>query len=226
MAIGLGRMVGFKFPENFNKPYTAISVTDFWQRWHMTLSKWMLLYLYVPLGGNKVAPWRMYCNLWIVFLISGFWHGASWNFILWGAYFGFFLTVEKFIERRGWGFAAPSVARQLLTFLIIMNSWVLFRSDSLGYAMGMFGRMYGVLPQVHPTAEPFALLFPPHGLAMIALGTIMATVSIPSVLTSVVRMNDSVWRDVVRWAGSAILFLASLSAIFASGSSSFLYFRF
>jgi alginate O-acetyltransferase complex protein AlgI len=226
MAIGLGRMVGFKFPENFNKPYTAISVTDFWQRWHMTLSKWMLLYLYVPLGGNKVAPWRMYCNLWIVFLISGFWHGASWNFILWGAYFGFFLTVEKFIERRGWGFAAPSVARQLLTFLIIMNSWVLFRSDSLEHALRMLGRMYGVLPQLHPAAEPFALLFPPHGLAMIVFGTILATVSIPSVLTSVVRMKDSVWRDIVRWAGSAILFLASLSAIFASGSSSFLYFRF
>jgi len=92
--------------------------------------------------------------------------------------------------------------------------------------MDLFGRMYGVLPQVHPTAEPFALLFPPHGLAMIVLGTILAAVAIPSVRTSVVRMNDSVWRDVVRWAGSAILFLASLSAIFASGSSSFLYFRF
>ena len=226
MAIGLGRMVGFKFPENFNKPYTAISVTDFWQRWHMTLSKWMLLYLYVPLGGNKVAPWRMYCNLWIVFLISGFWHGASWNFILWGAYFGFFLTIEKFTERRGWGFAAPSLAKQLLTFLIIMNSWVLFRSDSLGYAMGLLGRMYGVLPQLHPTVEPFALVFPPHGLAMITIGTLLATISVPRAFSQFGRINDSMRLDVVRWIGSAVLFVASLSAILASGSSSFLYFRF
>ena len=131
MAIGLGRIVGFRFPENFNQPYTAKSVTEFWQRWHITLSNWMRLYLYIPLGGNRVAPWRLYVNLWIVFVISGFWHGAAWNFILWGAYYGFLLTLEKFCDRRGWTLPAPAAVKQLLTFILVMNAWVLFRADSL-----------------------------------------------------------------------------------------------
>jgi alginate O-acetyltransferase complex protein AlgI len=113
MAIGLGRIIGFRFPENFNQPYTAKSITEFWQRWHITLSNWMRLYLYIPLGGNKVAPWRMYFNLWIVFLISGFWHGAAWTFIVWGAYYGFFLTFEKLCERRGWSLPVPSVTSRI-----------------------------------------------------------------------------------------------------------------
>lgn len=226
MAIGLGRIVGFRFPENFNQPYTATSVTDFWQRWHMTLSKWMLLYLYIPLGGNKVAPWRMYFNLWIVFLISGFWHGAAWTFILWGAYFGLFLTFEKFGEQRGWVFSAPAVVKQLLTFVIIMNSWVLFRSDSIEYAMRLLGRMYGVIPQLQPAAEPFALIFPPHGLAVIVLGMLIAMIPLPEALRRLEGIKDSIRLDTVRWAAGMLLFVMSLSAILASGSSSFLYFRF
>lgn len=226
MAIGLGRMVGFRFPENFNQPYTAKSVTDFWQRWHMTLSKWMQLYLYIPLGGNKVAPWRMYFNLWIVFLISGFWHGAAWTFILWGAYFGLFLTFEKFCEQRGWVFSAPAVVKQLLTFVIIMNSWVLFRADSLEYAMRLLGRMYGLIPQLQPTAEPFALIFPPHGLAVIVLGMVIAMIPLPEALRRLEGVKDSIRLDTMRWASGMLLFVMSLAAILASGSSSFLYFRF
>jgi alginate O-acetyltransferase complex protein AlgI len=226
MAIGLGRIVGFRFPENFNQPYTARSVTDFWQRWHMTLSKWMLLYLYIPLGGNKVAPWRMYFNLWIVFLISGFWHGAAWTFILWGAYFGLFLTFEKFCEQRGWVFSAPAMVKQLLTFVIIMNSWVLFRADSLEYAMRLLGRMYGLIPQLQPAAEPFALIFQPHGLAVIVLGMVIAMIPLPEALRRLEGIMDSIRLDTVRWATGTLLFVMSLSAILASGSSSFLYFRF
>lgn len=90
MAIGLARMMGFKFPENFDNPYTSKSITEFWRRWHMTLGSWMKNYLYIPLGGNKVNNLRLYMNLWLVFLVSGLWHGASWSFIFWGAYHGFF----------------------------------------------------------------------------------------------------------------------------------------
>jgi alginate O-acetyltransferase complex protein AlgI len=146
MAIGIGRIVGFRFPENFNQPYIAKNVTEFWQRWHITLSKWMRLYLYIPMGGNKVAPLRMYFNLWTVFLISGLWHGASWNFVIWGAYYGFFLTLEKLCQRHRFVLPIPSIMKQLFTFVIIMNAWVLFRADSLSYAMHLLGRMYGVLP--------------------------------------------------------------------------------
>src|SRR5690606_8522302 len=96
MAIGLGKMMGFSFPENFNNPYTSKSITEFWRRWHMTLGQWMRDYLYIPLGGNRVdSKTRLYFNLWFVFLVSGLWHGASWNFVIWGAFHGFFLILDK-----------------------------------------------------------------------------------------------------------------------------------
>lgn len=226
MAIGLGRIVGFRFPENFNQPYTSRSVTEFWQRWHITLSNWMRLYLYIPLGGNRVAPWRLYLNLWIVFLISGFWHGAAWTFILWGAYYGLFLSLEKLCDRRDWTLPVPAAVKQLLTFLIVMNAWVLFRADSLSYATRLWGRMYGVLPQLQPTTEPFALIFPPHGLAVIALGLLIALIPLPDAVRRLATIKDSPKLDTIRWATSVILFFAALSSIMASGSSSFLYFRF
>jgi alginate O-acetyltransferase complex protein AlgI len=226
MAIGLARIVGFRFPENFNQPYTAKSVTEFWQRWHITLSNWMRVYLYIPLGGNKVAPWRMYLNLWIVFLISGLWHGAAWTFILWGAYYGLFLTLEKLCERHGWKLPLPAIAKQLLTFVIVMNAWVLFRADSLDYAMRMLGRMYGVIPQLQPTTEPFALIFPPHGLTVIVIGMLIAMIPLPEALRRLAMMTDSLKLDTIRWAASIVFFLVALSATMASGSNSFLYFRF
>lgn len=226
MAIGLGQIVGFRFPENFNQPYTAISITDFWRRWHITLSNWMRLYLYIPLGGNHVAPWRMYINLWIVFLISGLWHGAAWTFVLWGAYFGFFLTVEKFFERQGWELSLPRIVKQLSTLIIVLNSWVLFRSPTLGYAKNMFGRMYGILPQTHPTQEPFSLIFPPYESIVIIIGVFIAMISLPDSLRKLATIRNSFILDVFRLATGIILFFVSLSCILASGSSSFLYFRF
>ena len=93
MAIGLGKMMGFHFPENFQSPYTSTSISEFWRRWHITLGGFMRDYLYIPLGGNRVSPVRLYFNLWLVFLLSGLWHGASWNFVIWGAYHGLFLNI-------------------------------------------------------------------------------------------------------------------------------------
>jgi alginate O-acetyltransferase complex protein AlgI len=226
MAIGLGRIVGFRFPENFNQPYTAKSVTEFWQRWHITLSNWMRLYLYIPLGGNRVAAWRLYLNLWIVFLISGFWHGAAWTFILWGAYYGFFLTLEKFADQRGWTLPVPAALKQLLIFIIVLNAWVLFRADSVTYAMRLWGRMYGFLPQLQPTTEPFALIFSPHGLTAIVIGLVIAMIPLPLAVRQLAEIKDSPKLDTIRWAVGIALFIAGLSSVMASGSSSFLYFRF
>lgn len=130
MAIGLGRIMGFKFPENFNNPYTSQSITEFWRRWHITLGSWMRDYLYIPLGGSRVSSKkRLYFNLWLVFLISGLWHGAAWNFVLWGAFHGFFLILDrlfllKFSEKIG---KYPSI---ILTFFITVIGWVIFRSES------------------------------------------------------------------------------------------------
>jgi len=95
MAIGIGRMIGFDFPENFNNPYISRNITEFWRRWHITLGRWMRDYLYIPLGGNRVSTMRLYFNLWVVFLISGLWHGAAWNFVIWGAFHGLFLVMDK-----------------------------------------------------------------------------------------------------------------------------------
>lgn len=129
MAIGLGLILGFKFPENFNSPYTATSITDFWRRWHITLSEWMRDYLYIPLGGNRVkSQLQLYVNLSTVFLLSGLWHGANWTFVFWGAWHGLFLILERiFLARLLVG--AGRFLATLFTFLIVLIGWVFFRAD-------------------------------------------------------------------------------------------------
>ncbi len=141
MAIGIGRMIGFRFPENFNNPYISQNITEFWRRWHITLGRWMRDYLYIPLGGNRVPKYRFFFNLWVVFLISGFWHGAAWNFVLWGAFHGFFLIADRiffinFTRRIG---KFPSI---VLTYFITLIGWVLFRADTLTFAWEYLHRMF------------------------------------------------------------------------------------
>ena len=142
MAIGLGKMIGFKFPENFNNPYTSQSITEFWRRWHITLGNWMKNYLYIPLGGNKVqSKTRLYFNLWVVFLLSGFWHGAAWTFIIWGIYHGLFLVLErmfllKIYEKIG------KVLATLITFLIVSIGWVFFRAENTLHALGIIKQLF------------------------------------------------------------------------------------
>ena len=142
MALGLGRMFGFEFLENFNYPYIARSITDFWQRWHISLTSWFRDYVYIPLGGNRSGKWRNIRNIVIVWLLTGFWHGAAWNFIFWGLWFCVLLLGEKFI----WGkllYRLPAVARHLYTLLLVIMSWVLFRADSLPAAFSYLGAMFG-----------------------------------------------------------------------------------
>lgn len=128
MAIGLGRMMGFNFPENFNAPYISKSITEFWQRWHMTLGSWMRDYLYIPLGGNKVSKNRLYVNLITVFLISGIWHGAAWNFLIWGAYHGVLLILEKlFLLRLYKRYNVFKPLSIVITFLLTVVGWVFFK---------------------------------------------------------------------------------------------------
>jgi len=141
MAIGLALMIGFNFPENFNNPYISQNITEFWRRWHMTLGRFMREYLYIPLGGNRVSAARLYLNLWIVFFLSGLWHGAAWNFVAWGAFHGLFLVADrvfliKWLTKAG---KYPAVA---ITFFISLIGWVLFRSETLGYAMRFLRSMF------------------------------------------------------------------------------------
>jgi len=134
MAIGLGRMFGFTIPENFNRPYSAVSITDFWRRWHITLSNWFRDYLYIPLGGSRGSSGAAYRNLMVVFFLTGLWHGANWTFVVWGIYHGSWLLAERRFGLRNLdGSRSPGV-RRASTFLIVVVGWVLFRSDSLGDA--------------------------------------------------------------------------------------------
>ncbi|MFN5458376.1 MAG: MBOAT family O-acyltransferase [Bacteroidota bacterium] len=142
MAIGLGKMFGFTFPENFNFPYIARSVQDFWRRWHMTLSRWFRDYVYIPMGGNRVGVLRTYFNLIFVFFLTGFWHGASWNMIVWGLFHGFFLILErvgleKILKRL-------PVINNLYTLLVVVIAWVFFRASDFEYAIQFIGRMFGI----------------------------------------------------------------------------------
>jgi alginate O-acetyltransferase complex protein AlgI len=145
MAIGLGRMFGFHFLENFNYPYISRSVTEFWRRWHISLSSWFRDYLYIPLGGSRCARSRQLLNLLSVWLLTGLWHGAAWNFVLWGLYFAVLLMGERFL----WGRLlerAPKAFRHLLTLLFVILGWVLFRADSLSGAVDMIHAMFGGAP--------------------------------------------------------------------------------
>ena len=128
MAIGLGLMIGFKFPENFNFPYLSKSISEFWKRWHITLGSWMRDYLYIPLGGNKVSTKRIYFNLVFVFFISGFWHGANWNFIVWGLFHGLFLVLERLFLSAALK-KMPVIFQRFYTFLIVIIGWVFFSMD-------------------------------------------------------------------------------------------------
>lgn len=142
MAIGLARMFGFDLLENFNFPYISKSIQEFWRRWHISLSTWFRDYLYIPLGGNRISKYRTYVNLFIVFFLTGFWHGASWNFIVWGLFHGMFLVFErigflKFLERL-W-----SPIRHMYVIIVVLVSWVFFRADDLTYALSYLSTMFG-----------------------------------------------------------------------------------
>jgi alginate O-acetyltransferase complex protein AlgI len=149
MAIGLGRMLGFRFLENFNYPYIARSMTEFWRRWHISLTTWFRDYLYVPLGGNRRGPLKTYANLLTVFLLCGLWHGANWNFALWGLFHGFFLI----IERAKWNWHTPISLRPLAhvyVALVCMISWTFFRADTLANAFSLLSLMFGIVHTALP----------------------------------------------------------------------------
>ena len=144
MAIGLGLMLGFRFKENFREPYLAASITDFWQRWHISLSNWLRDYLYIPLGGNRRGRRRTYINLGLVMLLGGLWHGAAWTFVLWGAWHGGLLAIERFLkERFAWN-PAPKFIPIARTFVLVLLGWVTFRAADIGAALVMYGGMLGL----------------------------------------------------------------------------------
>ncbi|EOO27518.1 hypothetical protein IIU_05899 [Bacillus cereus VD133] len=142
MAQGLGKMYGFSFPDNFNYPYISKSVTEFWRRWHISLGSWFREYVYIPLGGNRLGPLKQFRNLFIVWFLTGLWHGASWNFVVWGLYFGFFVAIEKVFLLR-WLKNRMNVVGHVYTLIIVLIGWVFFEFENLSTAMKFIGIMFG-----------------------------------------------------------------------------------
>jgi len=149
MAIGLGYLFGFRFPENFNYPYISKSITEFWRRWHISLSTWFKEYLYIPLGGNRKG--NVYFNLFVVFLVTGLWHGASWNFIVWGLWHGLFMIIERFIRDKEWYKKIPSFIKVTITMLIVIVGWVMFRANNISEGLRYLSIMFGVSKFINTT---------------------------------------------------------------------------
>ena len=222
MAIGLGKMLGFEFMENFNYPYTAKSITDFWRRWHISLSSWFKEYVYIPLGGNRVGQAKSIRNLLIVWGLTGLWHGAAWNFIFWGLYYGIILIFEKYILK-GALEKLPSALQHVYTIVLVMFGWVLFFSPSLGSAVSYMGTMLGIGGA--GLADLTGWYYLKSGLV---LGIIAAVGSTP-----VVYRRFSKWEHsrnpykqiacVVVYAG---IFLISTAYLVNATYNPFLYFRF
>ena len=231
MAIGLGKMLGFDFLENFNFPYVASSFTEFWRRWHISLSNWMREYLYIPMGGNRVPLWRKSFNLWLVFLASGFWHGASWNFVVWGGYHGLFLSLDKLIQTRGWR-APPRIVSIPITFVMVMIGWVFFRTETLTEATRFLACMVGCAPAVALDGPSAVSLMSLH--AWIALG-VAALLSLAPVIKGCEILKD--WpiegcsrrdhlRVTARFLLSAVLLICSMFCLISGQFNPFIYFRF
>ncbi len=226
MAIGLGRMFGFRFLENFDYPYISRSIQEFWRRWHISLSRWFRDYLYIPLGGNRVSPSRVYVNLFIVFVLCGFWHGASWNFVVWGVIHGGFLVVERLGLARGLEVRAAWVGH-VYTLLVVVTAWVFFRAEDLPYALQYLEAMYGFGQGSGHLYYPVMYLNGEVAL-MMAVGAVLATPVYPAlrqvILTRLDRYTTTAyWLVAVPIFG---LFLLAASQIAASSYNPFIYFRF
>jgi D-alanyl-lipoteichoic acid acyltransferase DltB (MBOAT superfamily) len=226
MAIGIALLLGFRFPQNFDCPYAAVSLQDFWRRWHMTLSRWLRDYLYIPLGGSRGGRWRTYRNLMITFLLGGLWHGAAWTFVIWGAIHGGFLSVEHWRRSRriNWYLddAPGSVRRRVLgrvaTFHVVCFAWIFFRAESLSNAMAVLGR----------------LVDPAHWLDATPLVTVGVLLAIAAGLLEQYVPRDVIERGMARFSrlapvtmgvtlGFALLLVNTLGP---RGVAPFIYFRF
>ena len=219
MAIGIGHMIGFTYPPNFDRPYSARSLSEFWRRWHMSLSSWFRDYVYVPLGGNRIAPARTYLNLALVFFLCGLWHGAAWTFVLWGLWHGAFLIAERLGLRRLLD-TLPGPLAQAYTLLVVLTGWVWFRADSVPHALAYLRAMAG-LQHADPYAHPWQLDLTASAALALAVGLLLA---LPRRLPTL-RPSGSL-GVLVRSGAAAALMLLSAASLASGTYNPFIYFRF
>ena len=225
MAIGLGRMFGFHFNENFNFPYVATSITDFWRRWHISLSTWFRDYVYIPLGGNRVGKAKHVRNIFVVWLLTGIWHGANWNFMAWGVYFGILLIIEKFTGL-GSFMSKTKVIGHIYAMFLVLFSWVLFRADSIQIAISYIGSMFGK-NVVGMTSDMTILYFKENIIVLIAgIFACMPFSKIAKKWFAVQELKVQYVAKVLAMLVLAVFFFTSVAFLVKGTYNPFIYFNF
>ena len=221
MAIGLGKMLGFRFLENFNYPYISKSITEFWRRWHISLSVWFRDYVYIPLGGNRCSKLKNIRNIFVVWFLTGFWHGASWNYILWGLYYFVLLMAEKLFLKDKLD-RAPAVVSHLYTLFFVLFGWLIFVFEDLGAGAVYLGNMFGVgVGKIIGNLDIYNLVRNIPFLIILAL----AATPLPKRLYSRLTEKSSAARCVFSLVGIGALILC-IAYLVDSSYNPFLYFRF
>ena len=223
IAIGLGKMLGFNFPENFNYPYMAKSITDFWRRCHMTLSSWFRDYVYIPLGGNKKGVLKQIRNILIVWSLTGLWHGASWNFIVWGLYFGILLILEKFILKKYFS-NVPKFIKGIYTLFLVMISFVIFQGDSLSSAFNIIKGLFGLNGELF--INNVTLYYLKGYVLFIVLGVIGATNYVKNLVIKISNGKNKKIINILEPIYLLILLIIVTMYLIDSSYNPFLYFRF
>jgi len=221
MAIGLGRVMGFEFPQNFNQPYRSQNITEFWRRWHMTLSRWFRDYVYIPLGGNRAGKYRTFINLFIVFFLCGLWHGGAYSFIIWGIYHGILLIIERELLARH-SFATKGWVGQALTFLLVMIGWVFFRASSASVAVDYLAIMASITPN-QAIVQTIPIIIGPDKITFLLLATVCSVFPMERL-----RFIGTSGYAVFGLQGLTTIMLLTYSCmlIAANGFNPFIYFRF
>lgn len=223
IAIGLGKMLGFNFPENFNYPYMAKSITDFWRRWHMTLSSWFRDYVYIPLGGNKKGVLKQIRNILIVWSLTGLWHGASWNFIVWGLYFGILLILEKFILKKYFR-NVPKFIKCIYTLFLVMISFVIFQGDNLSNDFNIIKGLFGLNGELF--INNVTLYYLKGYVLFIVLGVIGATNYVKNLVIKISNGKGKKIINILEPIYLLILLIIVTMYLIDSSYNPFLYFRF
>ncbi len=227
MAIGLGRMLGFEFLENFNYPYIARSIQAFWRRWHISLSTWFRDYLYIPLGGSRKSNGQTIFNLITVFFLCGLWHGASWTFVVWGLFHGFFIVIER-VGLEKWLKRLPRVLQHIYTLSVVMTGWLLFTSESLSKTALFFKALWGFAPSHAPLfAQEY---FSTDIRLAILCGTLFSAPLLPWIQRNVAKGSNikgiAITCDILKVAGLTLILLFSTLSLAAGTHNPFIYFRF
>lgn len=220
MAIGLGLMLGFIFPKNFNFPYKSLSISEFWHRWHISLSTWLRDYLYIPLGGNRKGNARTYINLLFVMFLGGLWHGASWNFVIWGAIYGVFLVIERWSKKNNIvRVKIPAFFKWGYTYLVVLVAWVFFRAPTLPTAIDYLSSMAGITATPQNALMIDSTLYTPYNLISLAIGAFLIAFA-PGTWEWTQKLTP------LKFVLLAMLFIFSIMALTTQSYNPFIYFIF